>query len=992
MRSNWWGVGIVLLIFLLFPKVVFAGTYSIQLATFPSYKYAEGFLRKLPQEIRRDAFIYKTDKGYYTVRFLTASTVRELRRKIGILKALGIKSYSFVPTDVSKIKKKRKNVIHGNGVLDVLYTVYLGNRKLDKALTVALLGIKKFPNSDLWWERLKTVATWSGKPEIALKALEKLVFGFHKWEYLRELYSMSLALNRPDLAMKTLNLMLKRGINVGFKEVINVFNVAGQPDKAAEILVRKYGNNPEALRVAANIYWYRGQTEKALEVFKILRKKYGLNPRDRLFLAHIYFAKRQFGKSLDSLKEEWQKVKDASYLRTLSNLAWALGDFDTAVKVSERLILEGKGSVDDYERVVLYFYYRKPELAAKYALDGYKRFKKDSFLIYYLFFLSSHKRWKDIVYFLNRFPENQREKLLSNADIFSIYTYALLKIGEVDRAEKLIRSAIKKSPHPSPDLISQLISLLITAEDVKGLKSVLEKYRSYEKLIPEDFLSAYLFLQDGKDALRCINFVKDRSLSFLLTKADVLELYGREGEAKKLRFKIFKKAEREVENGKRGRDIVEAYLRTAIYFEQPEKFERDYVRLKRYLDSDFAREIYLSYLLYRGRNEEVEYLQKRKSFKLKPWMRLSLALYKDDRYMMERLLSKYLEILPVRDRVAALEEIEKFGKAFVVAYKGLEENREDNRLYCQFRDLIVNYASVFSADLTFNRSGRFSYLSPHFKLRWHFEDDTYFTFESNNLLSLNGGNVLSERKGTADVAVGLKRYFHKSSLSGGVTIFRAGGRERRGFYLKGSRSFYRGSQLTVKLYVNALSDVSEIASFSTLKSGGGFEYSFPITNKYGFFSSFYLDRYYSVDGVYVGRGRELYSELSYKARSGYPDYLFRLFFSVNEYAESDHTNSYADKISEYKPADVLPDSFYQLGVGLNFGFENRNSFVRVWRPYFDSSLSYSSKYGMNASVLLGIGGKLFGDDNLHIEGTVFNGFKGTNSSGWTITSGYRLWF
>ncbi|WP_457680827.1 tetratricopeptide repeat protein [Thermovibrio sp.] len=995
-------LGISLILFLLLTKGASAGTYSIQLATYPSLKYAQRFLNHLPPVIRKGAFIYRTDRGYYTVRFLIASKVSELKKRVGILKEFGIKSYSFVPTDLSKLKGRRaerplKKVAKpakekNSGILGTLYNVYLGDGKLNKALSVALLGVKRFPNSPTWWERLKTVATWAGKPELALKALEKLVFDFHKTEYLKELFSLALSLDKPDIAQKALELMVENNQKVNYKVILSVFNAAGESDKAAEILINKYGNNPEALRTAAQIYWYRGELRKALRALELLKERFGLGPKDRLLLAYIYFANREFENSLKTLKEGWEKVKDPYYLRTLSNLAWALGDFKTAVEASLKLISMGKGDKDDYDRAVMYFYYRKPELAAKYALEGYKKFKNSDFLNTYLFLLAYFKKWKEIVNFIDDLPEETRNKLLKDPNVLSTYTYALLKIGEVKRARQVIREALKEIKNPPSELLSQLISLLTSIKDADSLKKVIKEYKSYESLIPEDFFYAYLFLQDGKDALRCAKMIKSQNLSYLLSKADALELYGKENEANKLRFEVFKRAKEEIKKKNFNPEVVEAFLRSEIYFEQPEKFEEDYLKLKKYLDQQVAKDVYLTYLFYRDREDEANYLYKRKGWKLAPWMKLSLALDEYDDYWIKRLISKYLDILPIRDRVFALEEIEEFGKAFTIAYKGLEENREDNRLYRQLRDLAVDYSDQLSTQLSLYKSGKLYYFTPKLSLRWHEEDNTYFKLEGEGFRTLNRGNIFDSQRGTYRVSLSVKRLFHRTSIAGGITIYKMGSKQKGGIFIEGSRTVFRGSQLTMKGYLNQKTDITEVALFTTLKTGLGLEYSFPITNKYSWYSSLYVNNYSTIDGTYAGRGKEFYTELSYQARSGYPDYRFRTYLTVNSYKETSHENSFADKVSLYRPADILPLSFYEVGIGLNFGYENRDSFVRIWRPYFDSTLSYNSRYGFNASLLLGIGGKLFGDDNFHIEGSVFNGFRGTNYSGWKISSGYNLWF
>ncbi len=878
-----------------------------------------------------------------------------------------------------------------DSLLDLLYSVYLENKKLEKALQVTLIAIKKFPNSLTWWERLKTVAGWSSKPELVLKALEKLVFHFHKWSYLKELLSTAIALNRPNLAAKTVKLMLKRGIKVDYRQVVNIFSAVGRPDEAARILFGKFNNNPEALRIAARIFWYRGEPDTALKVMDTLKRRYGLKPEDKLLLARIYFARRQFRKSLDILKEGWKNVENVQYLKTLSNLAWTLGDFRTAVSVSKKLISKGQGTRDDFQRIIFYFYHRKPALAAEYALKGYRELKDESFLNSYIFFLTILKKRENIVNFFDQLSPNIRNKLMKKPDIFSTYVYALIRTGRAEEARKLIHSQLKKSSRPPAELVSQFIHLLIASNDTEGLRLTLKKYKEYEAQIPKDFASGYLFLQNGRAAMRCIARVKDDSFSFLLTKADILELYGKEGEARKIRFKVFRKTKEKLKTGAVDEETAESYLRSAIFFQQPEKFEEDFAKLKNFLNPNLAREIYLAYLFYRGYTEKIKYLKERKRIKLKPWMELSLAIYRNDNYAIKELLSKYSKLLPIRDRVYALNEIEEFGRAISTAYSGLKEN-EDNRLYRQFRDLIVRFSSVASINTSFQKSGKFRYVHSSFELRWHTVDNLYLLLNREDFNPLNGGGLLKKKRRMSGFSFGIEKLFHKLSFTGNLHALRGGNKSKGGVFLKVNEKFHRESTLTFEFFLNAKSTVSELASLSTYRSGGKIECLIPLSNRYSIFGSLQTGKYYSLDKTYIGKGRELYSELSYKARSGYPDYLFRIFFSTNRYKESKHFNSYSDKIASSKPADVLPKSFYQVGTGLSFGFENRESFIRVWRPYLDTSLTFNSAFGMNASLLMGTGGKLLGRDNLHFEVLLFNGFKGTNSSGFVILSGYRLWF
>ncbi|WP_457641246.1 SPOR domain-containing protein [Persephonella sp.] len=85
--------------------------YSLQLASFKIKENAERFLQKLPLDVREEAFIYKTNSGYYTVRyglFDTYNLTKEVQKTFPlesvIVKSL-ISKVAFQREKEKKIKK-----------------------------------------------------------------------------------------------------------------------------------------------------------------------------------------------------------------------------------------------------------------------------------------------------------------------------------------------------------------------------------------------------------------------------------------------------------------------------------------------------------------------------------------------------------------------------------------------------------------------------------------------------------------------------------------------------------------------------------------------------------------------------------------------------------------------------------------------------------------------------------------------------------------------
>jgi len=68
--------------------------YALQIGAFSSKKRAETFLSTLPSELKREAFIYRSASGYYTVRLWPSEEVGQLKERISYLKSrYGLKAF-----------------------------------------------------------------------------------------------------------------------------------------------------------------------------------------------------------------------------------------------------------------------------------------------------------------------------------------------------------------------------------------------------------------------------------------------------------------------------------------------------------------------------------------------------------------------------------------------------------------------------------------------------------------------------------------------------------------------------------------------------------------------------------------------------------------------------------------------------------------------------------------------------------------------------------
>nr|WP_028950956.1 hypothetical protein [Sulfurihydrogenibium subterraneum] len=177
-----------------------------------------------------------------------------------------------------------------------------------------------------------------------------------------------------------------------------------------------------------------------------------------------------------------------------------------------------------------------------------------------------------------------------------------------------------------------------------------------------------------------------------------------------------------------------------------------------------------------------------------------------------------------------------------------------------------------------------------------------------------------------------------------------------------------------------------------MKNRFGLSLTYNFNNRMSYFINPSYNQYYSSDKVKLGTSFNLYEELSYKLRVGYPDYTFRLYTSHGIYNEKDGYKGSIEKISQYPNPKVLPNSYNQIGVGFLFGYENDNSYVRVFRPFLSVDLSYNDVTGVGYGFGGGFGGAIFRQDNLSIGFNYFKGFRGTADRYFNIYLKYRLYY
>ena len=857
----------------------------------------------------------------------------------------------------------------------------LGGRKIKPALKVVEKALRYYPNSYYWWKLYGDLLLWNSKPQEALKAYLKAYELSPSKALAKQIFNIALSLNRLDIAKQFLEQS-----NAPPKVRIYVYESIGNIEELIKYL--KKLKTKEALLILAEIYFHLGEKEKALKTLKLHDDLYGISLKSLLLKTSILFSQKRYEEALRALKEHFEEFREEpEYLRKLSDLAWMLGDYESAGKASEILISISKAQDVDYERLIYINAEKKPRKVIELSLKAYEKFKKNFFIEIAISIAFSKGYW-DII---KKITDRYRELVFRNPYNFSAYIIALDKSGESEKAIKLVENYLSK--RFNKEILKFYIYLLAEKKKYKKLKEVLRKYRKFEKNpdLALAFAYGYTVLQDGKRAFSVYNFSPEKDA---VLYGDILYLLGKEEAARHYRFRTLQNMKEELRKNPKllkNPEFLRTFLSLGIEFLSPGEFEKLLYKAKRILTKPAWTDIYLSYLLYKDHKSRVEWLARIYKYTLKPWMWLTIALENNDKPLIDKLIETEAENLPTRDRVEALRRLGEPYKALYYTFIGLESNPEDYRLYKQFRDLTVDWADRYEIETDYYRRKNLKEIRTKFKLKRRITSNKlFFTFLLFHDKPLEKSNLRKAPEGTR-IGLGIEKVFDRGKIGlelGYLNVLK--GNPQFSIYF--SRLIRKKFLTELMFSKNAVSEETLFLYLGGMKDFLKISLSYPITNRvFGYFSGEY-DIFRAQDETKLGKGFNVYSELSYKLRVGYPDYTFRSYINYGSYEERKN-KGITREISIYNDFKALPENFLSFGIGFLFGYENKLSFVRVWRPFLTLDIGYNTRInGLFLGSSLGVGGTVFGQDNLSLGIDYSENRGGVKEDIFKFNLLYRRWY
>jgi len=887
--------------------------------------------------------------------------------------------------------------------LKLMYQVFNYRSDLESAYKVAKQALKQYPNDPYWHQKAAEVCQWTGRSEEAMEHLRYVYMASPSKKLREKLIRYSMDAYQYETAMP---LVKERLFESPTKKNIDTFlyiwEQAGEPEKAAAILSRLYEKDSSlkyALEQALRLYLDLGSVEEAGKIVKRM-EAVSFNSSDALSLrAYYYYLKQDLDRVYEILKKG-SDIHNAHYLRQLSDIGWYLGKKKEASRASAYLDAMGKATLQDYERMVAVSA-NNPAVAMKAALKAWHLYKKSYFFMTFVYLSIEQGEYEAVYPLLKEFEKNAKhdKHFKMDAAYYLMKAQIYLHTNHPEEAKSALLQAKKFAPG-NPEIEAALLWYYMDNKYTGELREMIFEIEERGSISPRLWLplaSGHFTLQHSD---RAAMYVK-RLLKEHPDNTDIRFLYAyilqvqNETAAFMKQMKIIYaslEAKRQRDPSvMRDQQFLDPYLKSAMYLVNPDTFERMLLESRPYLDT--IRYKQLSYL-WAVRNNAAEQANMILSTmkKREPWMLLNRALYFKDISGVQELLYRYYTELPSRDRVTAARESGNLAFAYTLAFDGLEQNREDEALYRQFKLYSEMRADRF--DLLGGYLGRAGALKQRhigIKNRNYLGEGVWIELVAKNVKStVSDRNILSDVP-EHELVVGMRL---KKELDRGSVSLGAGYRNAMKSYYnaEASLNWKWGDRWHIDLEGKWHGMASEtiytlLGGYKDFLSAAvSFQY-LPSTQL--FFSADYAS-FHSQDGVNLGSGEHYMLRWQYLLRQGYPDLAGGVFAEYGTYDETSGSRGVIDRMMPYT-FKALPDDFANIGLSLQYGLQNENSYTRVWRPYAEFTPIYNCiSHDFSFAIRGGIGGNIWNQDHLVVGFDYNQAVNGTDEKSFGLFIYYRL--
>ncbi|MGB0908784.1 MAG: tetratricopeptide repeat protein [Nitrospirales bacterium] len=894
------------------------------------------------------------------------------------------------------------------------YAVFLENRNLLDAFTLAQAAVRQVPHRMEWRKRLAQVAEWIGRHPLALAQWREIAEKSPSQEAFEQILRLApAAYDDEQVIFAFLGLGKIRSLSTAErKNLSDAFERMGRPEDAIAYLTRLHRASPEQalLEHLAVLTQRMGKDMQAMEYYQELEERYGSRLVWTMQQARGLSSRGYLRGAYDMLLsvKEHAGDEDDEYWEFVGHLAWVFEDDQAAGEAYRYLWNRQQLSMEGQERLIILLRRTNPDEAIRIGIAGWKLYQRPKFLLEALTLLLQERKIVQLQETFDELLPSDETVLASNPQYWVIRAEVMWKIGKKAEAYRAYEHALVLNPG-SQETREAFLWFLVDQKNITSLKKYLNLWRkdiqSHSRLWGPA-AAAYVALDQPKQSLpffvRQLKRQKNDYL-WLLNYADALEASSRSALAWQIRqyaWLVVRKAFFVQSSQVSSPRLFEAYARLVSLKDPGDQLHLLLQNARTNTTSMMMKELVLAWFLSQEAFDAAKswlwnnYAQQ---FRGPGWAKLALALAENNWVAIESIVLNHGEDLSPSDKIEAANRLERSPIAQELAFESLLLQSGNDETYFKYQEAIDSAVNQMTSRVLFEER------QPLSRYVWN----TSVSVPVGRFLIKPTSSVAWQESVDAEELTGVPRVDQRFGISLDYRLSH-GTIRMTGFHRNALSNFFGvgldyehtwNNNFSSKLTIgrNYKADDSILLLIGGVKDfirGQGLYY---FTKRQ--FVSLQIDapRFLSQSREKLGKGLGVDGAIGHHIRKEYPDVTVRLLGTVQRYSRARSVPGSIGRLipssqGETTPIMVVPESFAQTGINLSLGDSIRDLYTKGIRPFGLIGVNYNSATGIGRSIEAGIAARVLGQDRLLVYGSNIRGGFGQNATISRMNLEYQRWF
>lgn len=918
------------------------------------------------------------------------------------------------------------------------YQAFIYSGRVQDAFSLVKQAVQAQPDSQVWKARLIQTALWSNHSYDALQGMQEFVFTQGNATYFPAAVKLANQLKAFDVLEKLLEYQHAH-VKKTKDSVLQLAKVYHDQDKTLKGIQLLKSENQRApdkqfLLTTADFYHDEHNFDQEKKAWLAYSKHYGWDAKSALRLAQMNYTKGDLRAAFNDLravpeKSVWQ---DADFWHTKTNLAWTLSEIPTAIRGYWHLFSIEKMSDEDARRFFEILKDKQSALAMKVGLYRVQHFPSEMAFFNLLDF-ASNQNAVSVKYQLYHLPIDWdlKSKLMKSPEYFQGAASLWLALSDGHRAQQVMLESLTWVPEKEL-AISNYLSWIteqtsrVNAQPYPGSLSQALKNPIWQKLAAIDLTALYpyaygLLLTDRTNQAATLyshylmpvlpwrsekkyetqnqEIRQFKNITWGARYADVLERARFWKSAYRVQQYLWQEMQKTFSMHQSDQAWIEIYRELALQF-APVSIAYPYILMSVQQDGNASsQDALMAWAI--NRNQVIladQVVHRISTVPLPLWAAARLAMWHEDKPMMQKLLEQYKETLPRKEAVNMALELDARPLAQQHSYQALSQDHRDAERYEFFKESFLPVADEAGLNQEYVQYGNLQGFREKFHAKIFFKNRyylspymTWWQMKTNDAEQLASLSYNQKQMGLR-LGEWTKRY--QWEVDGGENLalyshpylIAKGSYQLLGQWRVGARAAYQET--------SELNNYMQVAGNQDQLQG---QVQYQMTQRDTILSTLSYNQFHLQDRTSLGKSLELENTVEHKFFFSYPDY--KMILSVGAHKFSQENKLLTGDVTRIFPENTepnanifMPNTYFDYGLAFGFGENLLEDYTQAWRPFAEVGTNYASTAGFGYNLLAGISGSVWGRDKLVFYYMQSENTQGASQKNYVYGIGYKMYF